>query len=188
MLLVDQNGFMQSVALHHVAAPFVCDCCGHGVTRLRGFLAFCAQDQGCVAAIVEDLPRCLVSPENHRPYSDGLIEASAPPITGVSFDARVPTAPNGPDTWMVDERGSGGVFHCDRPARRAQCRPVRHTSTEHTARPATTFRPGRHARRYRAFAGKSATRLAAVNAPAPPAAPGLSRARRMANPTASRIG
>jgi hypothetical protein len=201
-MLVDQNGIMQSVAPHDVTAPFVCEWSGHGVTRVRGLLASCPLDVGCVTAIVDALPHHLASPENNPPCSDGPIEASAgaiadsligiagtvPANAGVIFDACVPTAPNRAGTLMFDERGCGGVVHRDRPAHRVQCRGVRRSSAEHTGRPATTCCRGQHVGRYRASAGEPVTGLAVADASTPPVAPDLGGAWSAPRPPVPGIG
>lgn len=109
MLLIDRYLYMQSIAPHDVAVPFVREWFGHDVTRVRMFLDWYPHDLAFMTAIVEELRRCLAAPENNLPYPHALIDAAARAIAdgligvatalddsvAVTFNPADPSAPYG---------------------------------------------------------------------------------------------
>lgn len=112
MLLFDQDGRAQSIQPQDATAPFIREWFGNDVTRVRAFLDWYPHDLAFITAIVEELRRCLASPENNLPYPQGLIDAAAraiadglisvatmlPDKVAISFAANAPSAPWGPGT------------------------------------------------------------------------------------------
>jgi hypothetical protein len=104
VLLVDQNGILQSAATRDVTVPIACEWFAHDVTRVRQFVRFFPHDLGRITAIAGGLSRSRASPEKYLPCSDGLIERAAPVVARTLIGVDGPSSGNTDTTSMPPRR------------------------------------------------------------------------------------